>query len=170
MAQTDSRPMKAVVNSTPLIALSVLNHLLVLKALFDEIFVPSSVFEEVVLKGGNRPGSQEVAKADWIIVKEPAESFPLPPELLGLDTGEMDVILLAREVKADWVLIDEKLARRVAKGLGLKVKGTLGLLLIACRTGLVSKEEARAAVQKLASGLFRISNRLFQWFEDQLRI
>lgn len=56
----------------------------------------------------------------------------MPPELLGLDIGEMDVILLAREVKADWVLIDEKLARRVAKGLGLKVKGTLGLLLIAC--------------------------------------
>lgn len=145
MAQTDSRPMKAVVNSTPLIALSMLNHLFILKALFDEIFVPSSVYE-------------------------PAESFPLPPELLGLDTGEMDVILLAREVKADWVLIDEKLARRVAKGLGLKVKGTLGLLLIACRTGLVSKEEARAAAQELASGLFRISDRLFQWFEDQLRI
>jgi len=65
----------------------------------------------------------------------------------------MDVILLAREVKADWVLIDEKLARRVAKGLGLKVKGTLGLLLIACRTGLVSKEEARATARELASGL-----------------
>lgn len=145
MAQTDSRPMKAVINSTPLIALSMLNHLFILKALFDEIFVPSSVYE-------------------------PAESFPLPPELLGLDTGEMDVILLAREVKADWVLIDEKLARRVAKGLGLKVKGTLGLLLIACRTGLVSEEEARAAAQELASGLFRISDRLFQWFEDQLRI
>ena len=139
MAPTDSKPMKAVVNSTPLIALSMLNHLFVLKDLFDEIFVP-------------------------------AESFPLPPELLGLDTGEMDVILLAREVKADWVLIDEKLARRVAKGLGLKLKGTLGLLLIACRTGLVSREEARAAAQELASGLFRISDRLFQWFEDQLRI
>ena len=118
MAQTDSRPMKAVVNSTPLIALSMLNHLFVLKDLFDEIFVP-------------------------------AESFPLPPELLGLDTGEMDVILLAREVKADWVLIDEKLARRVAKGLGVKLKGTLGLLLIACRTGLVSREEARAAAQEI---------------------
>jgi len=139
MAPTDSKPMKAVVNSTPLIALSMLNHLFVLKALFDEIFVP-------------------------------AESFPLPPELLGLDTGEMDVILLAREAKADWVSIDEKLARRVAKGLGLKLKGTLGLLLIACRTGLVSREEARAAAQELASSLFRISDRLFQWFEDQLRI
>lgn len=103
--------MKPVVNSTPLIALSMLNHLFVLKALFDKIFVPSSVYEEVVLKGGDRPGSQEVAKAGWIIVKEPAESFPLPTELLGLDTGEMDVILLAREVKADWVLI-EKIARQ----------------------------------------------------------
>lgn len=160
--------MKAVVNSTPLIALSVLNHLFVLKALFDEVFVPSSVYEEVVLKGRHRPGSKEVGEVDWIIVKEPDESFPLPPELLGLDTGEMDVILLAREVKADWVLIDEKLARRVAKGLGLKVKDTLGLLLIACRTSIVSKEEARAAAQELASSSFRISDRLLRWFEQQL--
>ena len=72
MAQEDQRSMKAVVNSTPLIALSVLNHLFVLKALFDEVFVPSSVYEEVVLKGRHRPGSQEVGKADWIIVKESA--------------------------------------------------------------------------------------------------
>ncbi|OEU50313.1 MAG: hypothetical protein BA866_08370 [Desulfobulbaceae bacterium S5133MH15] len=59
---------------------------------------------------------------------------------------------------------------QLPNGLGLKVKGTLGLFLIACRTGLVSKEQARAAAQELASGLFRISDRLFQWFEDQLRI
>lgn len=51
--------MKAVINSTPLIALSMLNHLFILNVLFDEIFVPSSVYEEVVLKGGNRPGSQD---------------------------------------------------------------------------------------------------------------
>ena len=53
MAQTDSRPMKAVVNSTPLIALSMLKHLFVLKALFDEIFVPSS------LTRAERPVSRE---------------------------------------------------------------------------------------------------------------
>jgi len=56
--------MKAVINSTPLIALSVLNHLFVLKALFDEIYIPSSVYEEVVLNGQNRPSTQEVIKTD----------------------------------------------------------------------------------------------------------
>ena len=119
MVQTDSRPMKAVVNSTPAIALSMLNHLFVLKALFDEIFVPSSVYEEVVLKGGNRPGSQELAKADWIIVKEPAESFPLPPELLGLDTGEIEAIMICKAKGLSFCTNDTQ-AQKIAREIGFE--------------------------------------------------
>lgn len=48
--------MKAVANSTPLIALALTDHVALLKALFDQVFIPASVYEEVVLKGRNRPG------------------------------------------------------------------------------------------------------------------
>jgi len=51
--------------------------------------------------------------------------------LLGLDQGEVGVILRAHELEADWVLVDEKLGRRTAKAVGLRVKGTLGILLVA---------------------------------------
>ena len=61
-------------------------------------------------------------KADWVVVKEPKERPALPPALLGLGQGEMDVILLAQEVNADWVLIDEKLDRKIAATLGLQVR------------------------------------------------
>lgn len=45
------------------------------------------------------------------------------PMLLGLDVGEMDVLLLAREQRQDWVLIDERLGRRVARAMGLPANG-----------------------------------------------
>jgi predicted nucleic acid-binding protein len=61
MAQSDA-PIIGVVNSTPLIALSIVGHLTLLPALFDEIFVPPSVYEEVVQKGLGRSGSRELAQ------------------------------------------------------------------------------------------------------------
>ena len=85
-----------VVNSTPLIALSLVGQLDLLHALFDEVLVPTSVYEEVVLRGRGRPGAREIAQADWIVVKNPETVSPFPPELLGLDQGEVDVILLAQ--------------------------------------------------------------------------
>jgi predicted nucleic acid-binding protein len=167
MARSDD-VIVGVVNSTPLIALSIVGHLGLLQALFDEILIPASVYEEVVQEGRGCPGSQEIAETDWLAVREPEVAFPLPPELLGLDQGELDVILLAQEIEADWVLIDEKLARKIARAVGLQVKGTLGILLVAYRTGLVTKEEALEAVQKLAQSSVRLSDRLVRWFEGQI--
>ncbi len=101
--------MKAVVNSTPLIALAITGYLSVLDSLFEQVLVPVSVYEEVVLQGENRPGAEAVARADWLTVVAPERPVSLPAELLQIDRGEQDVILLAQAIEADWVLIDEKL-------------------------------------------------------------
>ena len=160
--------MKTVVNSTPLIALSITGYLFLLNRLFEQVIVPVSVYEEVALQGEERPGAEAVAQANWLVIQAPDRSLVLSAELVQLDRGEQDVILLAQEIKADWVLIDEKLARRVAIGLGLQVKGTLGVLLIAYRMGLISKEASIKAVQDLASSSVRLSSRLREWFIAQL--
>lgn len=160
--------MKTVVNSTPLIALSITGYLFLLNRLFEQVVVPVSVYEEVALQGEERPGAEAVAQANWLVIQSPERSLVLSAELVQLDRGEQDVILLAQEIKADWVLIDEKLARRVAIGLGLQVKGTLGVLLIAYRMGLISKEASIKAVQDLASSSVRLSSRLREWFIAQL--
>ena len=73
-----------------------------------------------------------------------------------------------REVEADWVLIDEKLARKIARAMGLRVKGTLGILLIAHRVGLISGEEGLEAVRDLAQSSVRLSAKLVRWFETQV--
>jgi predicted nucleic acid-binding protein len=159
---------KFVVNSTPLIALSLVGRLSLLKVIFDEVVVPASVHDEVVVQGKSRPGAAELEDAGWIVVKAPEEKPSLSPMLLGLDQGEMDVILLAQELKADWVLVDEKLGRIVAEAVGLRVKGTLGVLLTAYRAGLLSRKEAEEAVERLAESPIRVSTRLVMWFKAQL--
>jgi len=160
--------MKVVVDSTPLIALSLIDKLSLLREIFTEIIIPKSVFEEVAILGEGRPGSEEVKSATWLTVSEPQDRGPLPPSLLGLHTGEMDVILLAKELDADYAIIDERLGRRVAKALGLKVKGTLGVLLAAYQSGLISREEAEKIVEELANSFIRIRPLLVKWFRSQL--
>jgi predicted nucleic acid-binding protein len=77
-----------------------------------------------------------------------------------LDSGEAEAIALALQKHADWLLLDERDARRVAKSLGLKVTGVLGILLKASMDGqLSSLREAMDQLRDLAD--FRIGAALY---------
>lgn len=160
--------MKVVVNATPLIGFSLINRLTLLPALFEEIIVPRAVYDEVAGQGPDRIGATELADADWIQVEEPSESTTIEPLLLGLDIGELQVLLLARQLQPDWVLIDERLGRRVARALQLPVKGTVGVLLAAFHANLIDKSEALDGVQQLREQGFRIGPAVVTWFEQEL--
>lgn len=160
--------MKVVVNATPLIALSLISRLELLRHLFTEVLVPPAVYEEVAIRGAGQPAAAALASADWVQVQSPEASPTLEPLLLGLDSGELQVLLLAREVQPDWVLIDERLGRRVAQAMGLPVKGTAGILLAAFRARLLSKTQALEAVQRLVEQGIRISPKVITWFEIEL--
>lgn len=97
--------MKVVVNATPLIALSLINRLELLHQLFDRVIVPTAVYQEVATQGANMPGAMELASASWISVQMPKTSPTIEPMLMGLDLGELQVLLLANEIKPDWVII-----------------------------------------------------------------
>lgn len=160
--------MKVVVNATPLIALSVLERLDLLREIFGEVIVPSAVYEEVTFEEASRPGAALIIQADWLQIASPNTQPTIEPLLLGLDVGEMDVLLLAREISPDWVLIDEKQGRRVAKAMDLPVKGTLGVLLTAVLAGLMSKDEALDGLQLLIEHRIRISRRWQNWLKREL--
>ncbi len=160
--------MKAIVNATPLIALALIDRLHILTEMFDEIIVPAAVYDEVVLQGAGKPGANKIASRNWTI-KRPEIQPGVDLRLFGLDAGETEVLLLARQLQPDWVIIDERLARRVALALGLPLKGTLGLLLSAVQTGLVDQEDAIADVQRLTRNGIRISASLQAWFEKEVR-
>jgi predicted nucleic acid-binding protein len=115
-------------NSSPLIALERIGQLPLLEQLFGPIWVPPAVVQEVV------PGLSLPA---WVV--ERGLGQPLAPIILGasLGPGESEALALALEVKARWVIVDDRPARRLGQALGLPVIGTLGILLASKRRGLL---------------------------------
>lgn len=149
--------MKVIVNATPLIALSGINQLELLNQLFNEVIIPDAVYEEVVIKGAKKTGASDLEKADWIKIKKVSSKTTIEPLLLGLDQGELEVIQLGLLINPDFVIIDEKLGRRIAKVMGLSVKGTLGILLAGFYAGYLTKQETLDLVQQLVNHGIRLS-------------
>ncbi|PWB53140.1 MAG: DUF3368 domain-containing protein [Candidatus Methanoperedenaceae archaeon] len=117
--------MKVVSNSSPLIFLSAIGMLDLLKAEFGEILVPEAVYEEVT--SNELKGSNEVKHADWIKVQT-VKNIEAHSFLPMLDRGEESAIVLAIEQDADLVLLDDLAGRRAAMMQELNVMGTLGFL------------------------------------------
>lgn len=87
--------MKVIINATPLIALASLNRLNLLANLFDEVIVPQAVYDEVVVQGIGKHGSATLASVTWLQIVTPRAVPTIEPMLLGLDLGELQVLLLA---------------------------------------------------------------------------
>lgn len=154
--------MKVVSNTSVLIGLSTIGQLCLLRARFPEgVLIPDAVWSEVVIEGEGRAGAHDVSTAPWISVQSVRVEGMVTLLRSELDAGEAEAIVLAQEVEADVVLLDERDARRAAIRLGLKVLGTVGLLIEAKRAGrLSSVREQLDALQNQAK--FRLSRRLYE--------
>lgn len=154
--------MTIVADASVLIGLSSIGRLALLHERFsDGVLVPPAVWREVVEQGGERPGAREVAEARWITVREVTAQEIVQLLRMGLEEGEAEAIALAYEIGAEVVMLDEQDARQAAKQLGLRVLGTIGVLIWGRRVGkLVSLREAMDALQTLAK--FRISRTLYE--------
>jgi len=146
-----------VANSSVLIALSRIGMLELLHRRFPEgVVIPEAVWGEVVEGGKGQPGAKEVSSSQWIKVGEVVDRKLVSLLRMELDQGEAEAIVLAKELGADLVLLDEKAARILAKRLELPVLGTVGILVWAKRAGLIgSLKEQLDILQK--EGRFRIS-------------
>ena len=125
-----------VVNTSPWIALSICGQIPLLKKIYDDIYIPLSVKEELMAGGEQNPGVIDLKSSQWIHIERIIDTEKAKL-LYELDQGEAEVIILAQEKGIPYVLIDEKVARLQARILGLKVVGTLGLLLKAKKMGLL---------------------------------
>ena len=155
--------MTIICDSSVLIALSAIGQLGLLqkRCRGTKLLVPKAVWREVVEEGKGQPGAQEVADARWIEVAEVKNRAVVEVLLAHLDCGEAEVIALAQERQADLVLLDEKEAREFAERLGLRVLGTLGLLVWAKREGLITVVREQLDALKRKAG-FRISSELYR--------
>lgn len=124
-------------NAGPLITLAKIHRSELLKDLFGHIVIPRAVFNEVVLRGTGEPGSEETKNASWIETRLAVDDLSVSVLRESIDAGESEAIVLAQELGADLLLLDDALARRKAERLGLKVMGTLGVRLLAKEAGLL---------------------------------
>jgi predicted nucleic acid-binding protein len=130
---------KVLADSGPLISLASIALLDVLHSLFHTIHIPQTVYQEVVIAGRGRAGSEGVEHAKWIechTIKNTrsVEGFIADD---GLDRGESEAIVLAKEMNAGLLIVDDRAARKCASRQRLPIIGTAGILLLAKEDHLI---------------------------------
>ena len=147
-------------DSSPLIALAKIGRFELLRDLFKEIHISKAVHREVVIRGKEKTGEKEVTqgiKKGWIKVLEVREREPYA---LLLGEGEGETIALAKERRARLVIMDDRKGYILAKALGITVIGTLGVILLAYKSGMISN--MKNELDNLRESGFWFSNRLYQ--------
>jgi len=122
-------------NTTPFIALSSIDRLYLLPELFNHINVATAVVHECLQGGPIKV--PDLYHLPWIKVFEDDDEL-VYPALFELDKGEKHTLAHALEVPGSLVIMDEKIGRNMAEYLGLKVVGTLGILVKAKKLGIIS--------------------------------
>lgn len=147
---------RVICNTGPLIALSVINRMDILRYLFELVAVPEAVHKEILEGGPINAGLLNYRKAKWIKVM--TLSDPVDPLLrTSLDAGEAAVIGLARELSVNLVLVDERKARKIARTVyGLHVIGSARVLVEAKRQGLL--DNVGVALQAMRDGGYWIGD------------
>jgi len=145
--------MKAVSNTTPLRYLIAIEQEHLLGQLFEKVFVPVAVHEELTEARTPEIVRRRVLSLPaWFEVRmvEETHASTFPAEL---HRGERQAILLAEALRVDALLIDEQIGRTIALSRNLPLSGTLGVLERADRMGFVS-DFPHVLQQLKASGFF----------------
>ncbi|MGB7592757.1 MAG: DUF3368 domain-containing protein [Terriglobia bacterium] len=141
--------MTVVADSSPLVILAKLGCFDLLKRLFPRLYISMEVHYEVVVSGAGLPGASEVAKAEWIEVKQLKNQADLlvAQEKYALGVGELSTVLLGKEMQAAALLLDDYNARKLARAEGFQVRGSVGLLETFYLAGRLT--DLRAAFRQL---------------------
>ncbi len=127
-------------NTSPIINLAAINQLNLLHLLYGQISIPVAVYHEIVVQGAGQPGANDVQTEPWF-EQRPVMDLALVANLLTrnplLNRAEAEAIVLAVELQADRLLIDETEGRHVAAALGVPIRGLLGVLAEVKRQGLI---------------------------------
>jgi len=141
-------------NASPLIVLLKINKLSILKDLFEKIVIPEAVYKEITTK---EPDKLIFDKLKWIKTRS-VRNIEMTAFLEKLvDRGEAEAIVLSRELNTT-LLIDDAKARKYAKLLNIDVIGTLGLLKIAKKNGLI--QSVRKVIEDMLAEGYYIEDKL----------
>lgn len=118
--------------------LAAVEQLSLLQRLYDRVVIPEAVVQELLVTDSERLVVPAIQTLSWIETRSVANRSLVDSLLLELDAAEAEAIVLAMEMRADLLLVDERRGRRVASRLGLRFIGLLGVLLEAKRKGFIA--------------------------------
>ena len=149
--------MRLVVADTgPLRYLVQIDQVELLPRLFEKIFIPSVVRDELRHPSAPEPVRNWInSELDWLEVVEVSSSDD--ESLTALDDGEKAAIGLALSLRADLILVDDRRGAAAARNKGFEVTGTLGILDLAARRGMI---DLGAAFKRLKTTNFRRQEQL----------
>lgn len=137
-----------VADTGPLNYLILIGRSNILVELYGDVVIPQTVLGEL-----RATKSPQLVKSwignlpRWVRIST-SSSLMLDMVSTELDAGERDAIALAKELRADFVVLDDKAGRSEARRLRLSVTGTLGVLQAAAQKGLVDLEVSVAALER----------------------
>ena len=151
-------------DTTPIISLIKINRLDLLEKLFVEVLIPNAVFKELTTNNLFTNEAEIVKKSSFLKVSsvQNQKSLHLLQAVSGLDDGESEAIILADELKSNILLMDERKGRKVAQKLGIKITGTIGILIQAYNEGMISDVEVKSYLNQLKNTNIRLSDSLIQ--------
>lgn len=124
-------------DTSPISNLLRIGQLPLLQALYGSVVIPDSVYKELRALESFGVDTSWLGNTEWITI-QPVGNKALAESLKDeLDPGEAEAIALAIELKADRLLMDERLGRQVAQKFSLKVTGLLGVLVAAKQDQLI---------------------------------
>ncbi len=123
-----------IADSSALIALSIVDKLDILEKLFGEVYIPRAVYVEVSQENKNKSQELSLYCRDRVLDISSEINFNIS---LGL--GESEAVMLYKEKNADFLLCDDKKAKKFAQNFDIKVIGSLGVLLKAKEAELITK-------------------------------
>ncbi|MCC6300190.1 MAG: DUF3368 domain-containing protein [Anaerolineales bacterium] len=135
-------PRVRVVNTAPLIFLSKIKRLELLRLGADVIYAPSEVLSELKAVQDEAGIAVQEVLGNWLLEKSCKQQNLLAISRQALDPGEAEVVALALELGTTDVVLDDLDARRFARRSGLQPIGTLGLLLAGKRAGIIQSVAA----------------------------
>ncbi len=121
--------MVVISNSSPVIHLAKINKLNLLEKLYTRVIVPEKVYLECTETTQYHQEIQLISNSTWMTTLHIKDIRLFNLLYTEIDAGEAEALVLALEIDADLVLLDDMEARIKARSLGLNVTGTLGILL-----------------------------------------
>lgn len=150
---------KVISNTTPIITLLGIGKLELLKKLYGSVIIPEAVYAEIEQAKQMRL-YYDLSKPDWIEIRQTENKALVNHLQTFLDPGEAEVLALAEEIKADLLLLDEKIARNYAQFNDYTITGSFGILIKAKEAGYI--ELVKPLLAKITDNGIYISPKLIK--------